>query len=58
MYLEEGISPRHIVLAIYYNGRFGALGLSRRDTLMYKELKHETLYDLLKEFVKSYKDCK
>ena len=35
------VNFRHIVLGIYWNGRFGALGLSRRDNLMYKELKFE-----------------
>ena len=32
---------RHIVLGVFYNGKFGAIGLSRRDTLMYKSLKYE-----------------
>ena len=43
----------HVVLGIYYNGKFGALGLSRRDDLMYKPLKFKTLYDL----IENYKTC-
>jgi hypothetical protein len=43
----------HVVLGIYYNGKFGALGLSRRDDLMYKPLKFRTLYDL----IENYKTC-
>ena len=29
---------RHVVLGIYHNGRYGALGMSRRQELMYKPL--------------------
>ncbi len=43
----------HVVLGVYYNGKFGALGLSRRDDLMYKPLKFTTLYDL----IENYKTC-
>ena len=43
----------HVVLGVYYNGKFGALGLSRRDDLMYKPLKFKTLYDL----IENYKTC-
>ena len=53
----EGNSYKHIVLGIYCNGKFGALGLSRRDTLMYKELKYESLYELLREFINCYHSC-
>ena len=43
----------HVVLGIYYNGKFGALGLSRRDDLMYKPLKFRSLYDI----IDNYKTC-
>lgn len=32
----KGNVYRHVVLGLHYNGRYGALGLSRRDDLMYK----------------------
>ena len=32
-------SHRHVVLGVHHNGKFGALGLSRRDDLMFKPLK-------------------
>lgn len=35
----EGRVYRHIILAVRSGKVWGALGLSRRDTLMYKELK-------------------
>lgn len=44
----------HVVLGIHYNGRFGALGLSRRDDLMYKPLKFKSLFDLIEDFKQSY----
>lgn len=47
---------RHIVLGIHFNGMFGALGLSRRSTLMYKPLVYTSLADLIKDFEKSYND--
>ncbi|XP_028403764.1 tubulinyl-Tyr carboxypeptidase 1-like [Dendronephthya gigantea] len=43
----------HVVLGLYYNGKFGALGLSRRDDLMYKALQFKTLPDL----IENYKTC-
>lgn len=44
----------HVVLGIYNNGKFGALGLSRRDDLMYKPLLFTTLHDLIENFEKCY----
>ncbi|CAB1098156.1 unnamed protein product [Ectocarpus sp. CCAP 1310/34] len=35
----DGRVYRHIVLAVRSGGKWGSLGLSRRDTLLYKELK-------------------
>merc|ERR1719230_942717 len=45
---------RHIVLAIEHNGKWGALGISRRDTLMYKELKFSSLGALVRNYKESY----
>ena len=53
----ENNSYKHIVLGIYYNGKFGALGLSRRNTLMYKDLKFDSLHELLKDFTQCYATC-
>ena len=33
-----GNTHRHVVLAIYHNGYYGAIGMSRRKELMYKPL--------------------
>lgn len=44
----------HVVLGVYYNGKFGALGLSRRDDLMYKPLEFKTLHGLIENFKTSY----
>ena len=65
----DGNIYRHIVLAIYaHNGkkidkdkaavdsgwRWGAMGISRRKTLMFKEMKYPTLGKLMKAFKDSY----
>lgn len=44
----DGRVYRHIILAVLSGGLWGALGLSRRDSLMYKELRrvHTTLDDV------------
>lgn len=43
----------HVVLGVFYNGKFGALGLSRRDDLMYKPLEFTSLFNL----IENYKTC-
>ncbi|KAM8921146.1 tubulinyl-Tyr carboxypeptidase 1 [Pelodytes ibericus] len=48
---------RHIVLGLHWNGHFGAIGMSRRDDLMYKPLQHRTLSDLLTDFQEAYSRC-
>eukprot|EP00079_Xenopus_tropicalis_P028590 XP_012823571.1 PREDICTED: vasohibin-1 isoform X1 [Xenopus tropicalis] len=48
---------RHIVLGLHWGNHFGALGISRRDDLMYKPLKHRTLSDLLADFQDAYSKC-
>ena len=48
---------RHIVLAIKVNGKFGAMGLSRRSTLMFKDFTFETFGDLIADFRDCYEQC-
>jgi hypothetical protein len=36
----SGHYHRHVVLGLYYSGKFGAIGMSRRDDLMYKPLSY------------------
>ncbi|XP_041827424.1 tubulinyl-Tyr carboxypeptidase 1 isoform X2 [Melanotaenia boesemani] len=45
----------HIVLGVHSGGRFGALGMSRREDLMFKPLEFRTLLDLVQEFERSYR---
>ena len=33
-----GHTHRHVVLGVFYDGKYGALGMSRRHSLMYKPL--------------------
>lgn len=44
-----------MVLGVYCNGRYGSLGMSRRQDLMDKPLSHRTLGELVAEFESSYK---
>lgn len=48
---------RHIVLAVKYEGKWGAIGISRRNNLMYKPIKYNSLYDLVEEYSTSYEQC-
>ncbi|KAK1792933.1 hypothetical protein P4O66_001655 [Electrophorus voltai] len=50
----SGSHFRHIVLGIHSGGRFGALGISRRQDLMFKPLEYRTLADLLQDFQAAY----
>ncbi|KAK6183485.1 hypothetical protein SNE40_010960 [Patella caerulea] len=45
---------RHVVLGVYYGGLYGAIGMSRREELMYKPLQYKTLSDLILNFQKYY----
>lgn len=45
----------HIVLGVHSGGRFGALGLSRREDLMFKPLELRTLMDLVQDFEGAYR---
>lgn len=53
----NGTIYRHIVLVIEYKNTFGALGLSRKNTLMDKPLKFKSLFEILENYRKSYEDC-
>lgn len=45
----------HIVLGVHSGGRFGALGISRREELMFKPLAFRTLMDLVQEYEGAYR---
>lgn len=45
---------RHVVLGVYHGGRYGAIGMSRREDLMYKPLEFKSLSDLVFDFEKCY----
>ncbi|XP_067099610.1 tubulinyl-Tyr carboxypeptidase 1 [Osmerus mordax] len=45
----------HIVLGVHCGGRFGALGMSRRDDLMFKPLEFRSLADLVQDFQGAYR---
>ncbi|XP_064402854.1 tubulinyl-Tyr carboxypeptidase 2-like isoform X2 [Halichondria panicea] len=51
-----GLYYRHIVLGIHWNSLYGALGMSRRDSLMYKPLSYTSLGDLIIDFIESYRE--
>uniref|UniRef100_V9L7H9 Vasohibin 2 n=1 Tax=Callorhinchus milii TaxID=7868 RepID=V9L7H9_CALMI len=44
----------HVVLGVCFNGRYGTLGMSRREALMDKPLVFRTLSDLIFEFEECY----
>ncbi|KAJ3395057.1 Tubulinyl-Tyr carboxypeptidase 2 [Lobulomyces angularis] len=47
---------RHVVLVIYHNKKYGALGLSRRRDLMDKPVEFDSLSNLILNYKKSYED--
>jgi tubulinyl-Tyr carboxypeptidase len=53
----ESNTHRHIVLALRYDNKWGALGLSRRSNLMFKEMIYPSLCDLIQEYKSSYAAC-
>jgi len=53
----QGKVYRHIVLAVRYNGKWGALGISRRSNLMNKPLRYNSLAELAMDYRRSYKQC-
>ena len=52
----NGHVHRHIVLLVREksSGQFGALGLSRRKELAYKELRYDTCSSILSDYKRSY----
>ncbi|XP_052269429.1 tubulinyl-Tyr carboxypeptidase 1-like [Dreissena polymorpha] len=46
---------RHVVLGIYHGGRYGALGMSRREDLMYKPLIYKSLSELIVDYERAYR---
>lgn len=42
----NGNIHRHVVLGVYHAGRYGALGMSRRDDLMYKPLVYKVIFNV------------
>lgn len=48
---------RHIVLGVNFGGRYGALGISRREELMYKAPIFRTLSELIFDFEDAYRRC-
>lgn len=48
---------RHIVLGVNFGGRYGALGISRREDLMYKTPTFRTLSDLIFDYEEAYQRC-
>ena len=53
----RGTVHRHIVLAVRHAGKWGALGISRRSTLMNKDIVFDTLADLVENYRASYEAC-
>ncbi|XP_043911435.1 tubulinyl-Tyr carboxypeptidase 2 [Protopterus annectens] len=45
----------HVVLGVFFSGRYGSLGMSRRSDLMDKPLTFRTLSELIFDFEDSYK---
>ena len=48
---------RHIVLGVNLGGRYGALGISRREDLMYKPPAFRTLSELVLDYEAAYGRC-
>ena len=51
-----GCEHDHIVLAVRDGCKWGALGISRLNKLMFKELKFSSLFYLIIEFIGCYKE--
>jgi hypothetical protein len=47
---------RHIILAIYAGGQWGAVGISRRNSLMYKPFGYSSLWELIEDYQISYEN--
>lgn len=53
----NGHTYRHIVLAIRYEKRWGAIGISRRANLMHKDIRFDSLLEMVDHFQRSYEAC-
>ena len=53
----KGTVHRHIALAVKFEGKWGAIGISRRSSLMNKPIKFNSLSALVDEYRKSYEAC-
>lgn len=51
----NGNTYRHVVLGVSHSGTYGALGMSRRQDLMYKPLRFKNLSDMILDYLQSYK---
>ena len=47
----------HVVLGLAYKGKFGAVGLSRRSSLMDKPLEFTSLFTMVQDFQNAYSNC-
>ena len=50
----DGNVYKHIILAVKHNSKWGAVGLSRRRELYFKEMVYDSLAELFYEFKRSY----
>lgn len=50
----KGNVYRHVVLGVFHGSGYGAIGMSRRQDLMYKPLGYKRLSDLVFDFEKCY----
>ena len=50
----DGVTYKHIVLALKHNSKWGSVGLSRRRELYYKDLVYDSLAELFLEYKRSY----
>lgn len=53
----NGHTYRHIVLAIRYEKRWGAIGISRRANLMHKDIRFDSLLEMVDHYQRSYEAC-
>lgn len=49
---------RHIILAVHHvpSGKYGAIGLSRKAELMYKDMKYGSMAELLQDYKDAYEN--
>ena len=51
---QNGLIYYHTVLGLFYRGRYGAIGLSRKDDLMSRPIEYEDLSAMLLSFNEAY----